>query len=350
MLRAAYLSADGWRDIVDDTDVGNLCSQFDVFVIRLKAKYLAVTLTHALSHYEHTVNFLDICTAAIRKIDDIDFDGSDEDDSSVIRIRSPQTVMKWLREFRCNNCFPNPALFRNCNKDVKLPPIFHNNPDLYSSFLTYAKSNLSTLSGEMLHEYLHTVGTLCPRTVYIWLKQLGFVYSASAKSYYVDSHEKPENVQYRSKFIQRYKTYELRAHRWIQIPLSRYQQMVQDCQLSDTMGYKYTNEHGDVYVELHVDEHPLFQDESNHLPFGGSLSIRKKKEEKPVMILGQDECIFKQYSLNKKSWSDPNGTKALLPKDEGQGVMISAFTCRELGFGMELSPNQLHIVAIHSSP
>jgi hypothetical protein len=120
--------------------------------------------------------------------------------------------------------------------------------------------------------------------------------------------------------------------------------MIQDGQLSDTMEYKYTNEHGNVYVEFHIDEHPLFQDESNHLPFGGSLSIRKKKEEKPVMILGQDECIFKQFSLNKKSWTDPNGIRALLPKDERQGVMISAFTCRELGFGMELSPNQLHLV------
>jgi hypothetical protein len=62
------------------------------------------------------------------------------------------------------------------------------------------------------------------------------------------------------------------------------------------------------------------------------------------MLLGQDECIFKQFCLTKKSWTDPNGTRALLPKDEGQGVMISAITSRELGFGMELSPNQLALV------
>jgi hypothetical protein len=102
MLRATYLSADGWRDIVDDTDVGNLCSQFDVFIICLKVKYLAVTLTYALSHYEHTVNFWDICTAAIYKIVDIDFNGCGDEDcdqTGVIRIHSPQTVMKWLREF-----------------------------------------------------------------------------------------------------------------------------------------------------------------------------------------------------------------------------------------------------------
>jgi hypothetical protein len=68
------------------------------------------------------------------------------------------------------------------------------------------------------------------------------------------------------------------------------------------------------------------------------LSVRKKKEKKPVMILGQDKSIFKQYTLIKNSWSDPNGTRALLPKDEGQGVMVSAFTCREFGFGINLPP------------
>jgi hypothetical protein len=82
---------------------------------------------------------------------------------------------------------------------------------------------------------------------------------------------------------------------------------------------------GDTYVELHVDDHPKFQADCEHLPFGGHLSVRKGVHEKPLTILGQDKCIFKQFNLSSKSWSDPNGTNALLPKDEGQGVMISAF-------------------------
>jgi hypothetical protein len=57
--------------------------------------------------------------------------------------------------------------------------------------------------------------------------------------------------------------------------------------------------------------------------------------------LGQDECIFKQFNLPSKLWSDPDGTRALLPKDEGQGVMISAFVSREFGFGMTMTPDQL---------
>jgi hypothetical protein len=119
--------------------------------------------------------------------------------------------------------------------------------------------------------------------------------------------------------------------------------MVENEELCDRRGYKYDDKNGNTYVELHVYEHPIFQDECNHLPFGGHLSVQKK-EEKPVMLLGQDKCIFKQFCLTKKSWSDPNGTRALLPKDKGQGVMISAITSQELGFGMELSPDQLALV------
>jgi hypothetical protein len=34
----------------------------------------------------------------------------------------------------------------------------------------------------------------------------------------------------------------------------------------------------------------------------------------------------------------------LIPKDEGHGVMISAFVSREFGFGMTLSQDQLDLV------
>jgi hypothetical protein len=101
--------------------------------------------------------------------------------------------------------------------------------------------------------------------------------------------------------MKRYEKYEIDAHRWIQIPICRYNEMVQDGQLCGTRGYKYEDDNGNTYIELHANEHLLFQDKCYHLPYGGYLSVRKKKEKKPVMILGQDECILKQYTLTKKS-------------------------------------------------
>ena len=51
------------------------------------------------------------------------------------------------------------------------------------------------------------------------------------------------------------------------------------------------------------------------------------------MILGQDECIFYQYMLSLKGWIGPNGERSLDPKTVGEGLMISAFKSRDLGFG-----------------
>jgi hypothetical protein len=190
---------------------------------------------------------------------------------------------------------------------------------------------------------------LNPRTVYNWLKHMGFTYSVHKKSYYVDSHEKPENVAYRRGFLQRYEDYEIHTHRWKQISIHRFEQMVQDGELSPESGYKYNKdekEGGGTYIELHIDDHPSFQRECDNLPYGGHLSVHKNPTQKPIMILGQDECMFKQYSLASKSWSAPNRTCALLPKDDGQGVMVSSFVCRELGYNPPLSTTDLERVNI----
>ncbi len=60
-----------------------------------------------------------------------------------------------------------------------------------------------------------------------------------------------------------------------------------------------------------------------------------------LIILGHDEAIMKQYLLTNKHWTGPNGEKAISPKDEGLGIMISAFQSRELGFGMKITEEDL---------
>ena len=75
--------------------------------------------------------------------------------------------------------------------------------------------------------------------------------------------------------------------------------------------------------------------------FGGNLSVRKPRDAKPLFMFGQDECIFKQYSFTKKAWKSSDGSMALIPKDEGAGVMISAFVSREFGYGFELNNEDL---------
>jgi hypothetical protein len=73
-----------------------------------------------------------------------------------------------------------------------------------------------------------------------------------------------------------------------------------------------------------------------------TLLITLLADKSPIYITLQS--IFKQNNLSLKFWSDPKGNRALLPKDEGQGVMISAFVSREFDFGMTLTPDQLYLI------
>jgi hypothetical protein len=53
---------------------------------------------------------------------------------------------------------------------------------------------------------------------------------------------------------------------------------------------------------------------------------------------------MKQYCFTTKAWTAPSGQKAIVPKDEGTGMMISAFLSREFGFGINLTQEQLQKV------
>ena len=59
------------------------------------------------------------------------------------------------------------------------------------------------------------------------------------------------------------------------------------------------------------------------------------------MIFGQEESVFNQYLLGNRQWVGPEGQRALLPKTDGLGLMLSAFQSRETGFGLKLSSIQI---------
>jgi len=98
-------------------------------------------------------------------------------------------------------------------------------------------------------------------------------------------------------------------------------------------------------VEFHVDDCHIFEErENNETKFGGNLSVRRKKKEKPLLMFGHDECIIKQYTMTGKHGKAPNGAVDLIPKDDAQGVMISMFQSRELGFRVQINELELTLV------
>jgi hypothetical protein len=201
---------------------------------------------------------------------------------------------------------------------------------------------------QMLGEY--GLKKLTMPTMYRWMCSLGFQYSMKAKTYYVDGHERPDVVKYRIEFIKRKKKIELQSHCWIQLSETDVDLLIKEgCEgeyigLNKHHGYKY--KYDDVTMfEYHVDDHSDFPNRVQHNPqFGGDLSVRRNKSKKPLIMFGQDECIFKQYLFGSKQWFLPDGTTILLPKDEGMGIMMSSFCLRKFEYRFDFTPKRMTVV------
>jgi hypothetical protein len=165
-----------------------------------------------------------------------------------------------------------------------------------------------------------------------WMHAVGFKYETRRKHYFVDGHEKADTLAYRRIFIAEYFKKEVNAPRWVHFTAEKSKLLESQGLVVKNTGFHYSDHEGISMVEYHAENF----DTSPDLPMGGNCSVRKKNDEQTVMIVGQDEAIFKQFLLNSKMWTGPNGERPLLPKDEGSGVMISSFITREHGLIREI--------------
>jgi hypothetical protein len=70
-------------------------------------------------------------------------------------------------------------------------------------------------------------------------------------------------------------------------------------------------------VEIHVDKIPdsaLLTKINYECCFGGNLSVRKGKEERPLFSFGKDEFIFRQFIFTGSAWTGPKESKQSSPK------------------------------------
>ena len=115
--------------------------------------------------------------------------------------------------------------------------------------------------------------------------------------------------------------------------------MVRNGELDKDSGYHYKYDGVDM-VEYHMDIHIQFQENCNHLLYGENLLECKPPNAK--LVNNQDKVLFKQLQFGGSSWSLLDGSKKLYPKDEGQGLMLSAFCSHELRFDFQLLPEPMN--------
>jgi len=93
-----------------------------------------------------------------------------------------------------------------------------------------------------------------------------------------------------------------------------------------------------------IPDNYILEEVKKKCPLGGNLSIQRKKNKKPLLSFGHDECIFCQFTFSRYVWRGPQGQQPMIPKDDGYGIMVLALQSREFGFSMKISEAQLQII------
>ena len=147
-------------------------------------------------------------------------------------------------------------------------------------------------------------------------------------------------MKYREKFINKYFCYEKNTYRWVHLEESHAIELEENNKvrlLSNT--YIEFEKNNKKIREYHVDTHSIFMSDR----YKKNLSVRKDPSHtRPLMIIGQDETVFKQYSFSQKCWLGPGGETQLLPKSDGYSRMISGFVSRSFGVRFHLTQDELN--------
>ncbi len=89
--------------------------------------------------------------------------------------------------------------------------------------------------------------------------------------------------------------------------------------------FAYPNLDSTPMPKFHVDDHNCFQEYATEFcpEFGGNLSVCSPPNSRPLIIFGQDESIFSQFSFNSMQWVGLSIMRSILSKNDGIRVMVS---------------------------
>ena len=125
-------------------------------------------------------------------------------------------------------------------------------------------------------------------TVLRWMHALGMRYCAKRANYYVDGHEREDNIIYRWKYVQRYLKDEYQQHRWVQMAVQESVEIKDTCKDKDITfgpGWRYSSPDGTEMVEYHVDamhqcQNEIMKRKLIKTPYGGNVSVRRNMSKK----------------------------------------------------------------------
>ena len=141
-LQQANRTVDGWKDMVDKHDKDNLCSSYDVFIIRQRCSILCLAYVHALEEMNAVRWIEDCCAQAIADCSKIGIEAA---------ATSERTVAGWnilLRSNRERFPLPNPKVLNK--QKHPLPELLeYMQEEITNPWLGYCSENLADLTVEL---------------------------------------------------------------------------------------------------------------------------------------------------------------------------------------------------------
>lgn len=128
--------------------------------------------------------------------------------------------------------------------------------------------------------------SISKRTAARWLQKLDWRYQKTRNGMYIDGHEREDVVAYRRAFVERWKTYDMRFHKWDN----------DGCELPRPNGFP--------------------------LPDNGPFRL---------VLITHDESTFYQNDRRKIVWAESTSRPMPQPKGDGQSIMVSDFLTSEWG-------------------
>lgn len=276
---------------------------------------------------------------------------------------SARTVMRWVQDFEASK-----GKFSESAQGRYQRTWILNDPDLKNRAINFLKDmkrnedeNLTVakfqdfLNSDLLVnnglDLQDTFGLEIPiswETSRVWMHNLGFHFKAHSKNVYCDGHDRPDVIEHREGYVKRHfeesasgvPGYFQRGNLYLKFSREVGRQRFG----FDEETLEVHALEGTEYVEFNVDDFDFsnFRDE---FALGGSPSVKlNTNETRPIILIFQDEAIYKAFDASRRYWQDEDGSD-LRKKGEGPGIMVSGFINEEEGF-MSLSKEEFEMLQL----
>ena len=223
-------------------------------------------------------------------------------------------------------------------------------PGCYEKLLNEAGDNRELMPSYIEILSMCDLTSISISTVWNWMQYLGFKYSENLKCYYNDGHEREDVVKDRNdRFLVEYFKLERRCYRWVQLTKQEAENLEATIDNFPKHCYYEFNLNGNDMCEYHIDTHESLQQyiDDRYKVFGGNPSVKMQPGERQVILVGQDESSFHQFTFSKRYWKGPKGRTMLLPKSVGETYMVSGYQSCEFGLGLGKLLNENVLEAVN---